>query len=344
MKKFRRGLVVGKFAPLHKGHEHLIRTASANCDNLYILSYSNPEFGGSEPEKREHWLNALFGDARSIVLTAKSAMTDFGLELPHNSANDDEHRAFVADVWRSWGDGSLDAVFTSENYGDGFALFLSKALAGSPEQGTVEHVLVDLERKVHSVSGTVLRSNIHELRHHLSPLVYSSFVRRICFVGAESTGKSTLSKLLAERFNTACVEEYGRTLWSEKGGNLEFKDMLQIAETHIKEEEFAAGRSFKYLFVDTTPLTTLLYSYNLFSKADERLVALADRSYDLTFLCYPDFPLVQDGTRKDEAFRRMQHEQHLAQLSAMGIIYIPLKGSLDKRLDRVVSAIKEIVD
>lgn len=344
MKRFRNGLIVGKFAPLHKGHEHLIRTALSSCDSVFILSYSDPEFAGSEPEKRERWLKALFSEARSLVLTAESARADFGLKLPPNSANDDEHRAFVAGVWQSWGGGRLDAVFTSENYGDGFARFLSKALADIPGQGAVEHVLVDLKRKVHNISGTVLRSNIHELRHNLSPLVYSSFVRRICFVGAESTGKTTLSKLLAKRFKTTCVEEYGRTLWDEKGGCLEFEDMLRIAETHIREEDLAAGRSFKYLFVDTSPLTTLLYSRNLFGTADERLVGMADRQYDLTFLCYPDFPLVQDGTRRDEAFRQMQHEQHLAQLATRGIGYIPLKGPLDQRLDRATSAIAEVID
>lgn len=46
--------------------------------------------------------------------------------------------------------------------------------------------------------------------------VYRSFVRRICLLGGESTGKSTLSKALADVLDTAYVAEFGRDYWEEK--------------------------------------------------------------------------------------------------------------------------------
>ncbi|MDP4366102.1 adenylyltransferase/cytidyltransferase family protein, partial [Escherichia coli] len=52
MKPFATGLVVGKFAPLHCGHEKLINTALAQCEELFIISYSVPEMPDCEPEKR----------------------------------------------------------------------------------------------------------------------------------------------------------------------------------------------------------------------------------------------------------------------------------------------------
>ena len=39
-KRFARGLVVGKFAPLHLGHERLIRQAREQCEQLVLLSLS----------------------------------------------------------------------------------------------------------------------------------------------------------------------------------------------------------------------------------------------------------------------------------------------------------------
>ncbi len=44
--RFRRGLVVGKFCPLHLGHELLINRARSQCDDLIVLSYTKPGFDG----------------------------------------------------------------------------------------------------------------------------------------------------------------------------------------------------------------------------------------------------------------------------------------------------------
>jgi HTH-type transcriptional regulator, transcriptional repressor of NAD biosynthesis genes len=41
----------------------------------------------------------------------------------------------------------------------------------------------------------------------------------------------------------------------------------------------------------------------MFGQAAADLVQLAQRRYDTMFLCSPDFPFVQDGTRRDAAFR-----------------------------------------
>jgi len=63
MSRFSTGLVVGKFAPLHLGHEHLIRTAFAQCERVVILSYTRPEFPSCGPEQRRAWLAARFPEA-----------------------------------------------------------------------------------------------------------------------------------------------------------------------------------------------------------------------------------------------------------------------------------------
>lgn len=333
MKEYRNGLIVGKFCPLHNGHEYLIRTALTKCEKLFVLSYTRPEFTGFEPEKRQRWLRSLFPEVWSIVISENSALSDFGLNMPDNDASENEHRAFVASIWPALVGEPLDVVFTSENYGDGFAQYLTEALRGRPGQAEVDHFLVDIERKAHNISGTAIRKDVHANRAYLPPIIYSSFVKRVCLIGAESTGKSTLAQLLAERLNTVHIEEFGRTLWEEKGGKLELDDMLQIALTHIRSEEVAAAKANRFLIVDTTPLTTLLYSQHLFAVAEDQLKVLATRKYDLTFLCFPDFPMVQDGTRRNESFRQLQHRQYLEQLEKRDIDYISLQGPLDVRLD-----------
>jgi HTH-type transcriptional regulator, transcriptional repressor of NAD biosynthesis genes len=294
MKRFRTGLVVGKFAPLHLGHEQVIRAALADCNDVVLLNYSRPEFLGCEPSRRAAWLAARFPESTRIVL-------DHATEpLPDNSDSDETHRAFCAAILRRDVGRPIDAIFTSEDYGPGFAADLTR------RQGTpVAHVSINQARDVIPVSGTALRADIHGLRHFLAPEVYATFIERVGILGGESTGKSTLAAALACEFGTTHVAEYGRELWGERDGQLVFDDLVSIAREQVRREETALldPATRRFLFCDTTPLTTLFYSHEMFHRAAPELDALAGRFYHHLILCADDFPFFQDGTRRDAAFR-----------------------------------------
>jgi NadR type nicotinamide-nucleotide adenylyltransferase len=165
--------------------------------------------------------------------------------------------------------GAVDAVFTSEAYGEGFAQELTRCFrARDPMASEVRHVLVDLERRQVPISSSRILADVHAHRAFLSPCVYASFVGRVCLLGGESTGKSTLAEALARHLATLSVAEYGRELWVRKSGRLAFEDLLHIAEVQAAREDEAAGRANRWLVCDTSPLTTLFYSRHLFGRAD----------------------------------------------------------------------------
>ena len=341
MKRFERGLVVGKLAPLHRGHELVINRAIAECDEVIVISYSRPELRGCEPDRRELWLAGRFPEVTRLIVSERGVsvngkLAELSLEIPNNDDAATPHRQFCARLCLDVLKNSIDAVFSSEGYGDGFAGELTKAFRAVNENGqAVVQVPVDPDRRQVPVSGTALRSNIHGLREFLSPEVYATFVKRVCLLGGESTGKSTLTAALARTHSTTHVEEYGRTLWEEKGGHLVFDDLLAIAKRQIALEEEAAQRAVRHLFCDTSPLTTLFYSHEMFGKADPALVALAERPYDHVFLCAPDFDFVQDGTRRERDFREHGHQWYVNELARRGIDYITLTGNLEERSERV---------
>jgi len=342
-KTFQRGLVVGKFCPLHHGHELLIRHALDACDEIIIISYTKPEFDGCGRMARERWIDALFPTATVLAIDDASLrelcrQRDLPIrEIPHNDAADAIHREFTG--WLCWHilDRKVDAVFTSEDYGDGFADALSTYFSGCTGSATqVRHVCVDKARSAIPISGTQIRSDPHLHRAFLSPDVYASFVRRICFLGGESSGKTTLAQMLAERCSTTWVAEYGRELWEQKNGALQFDDMLAIGREQVQREYARAAQAHRWLMCDTSPLTTLFYSLSMFGRAAPELEALAARRYDHVFLCTPDFPFVQDGTRKDEIFRQRQHEWYLDELGKRSIRFSSLSGPLDFRVETVI--------
>lgn len=339
--RHRRGLVVGKFCPLHRGHELVIDTALAQCNEVLLISYTQPAFEHCDADARERWLAERFPQTRRLVLDderfAALVAAHHGpgpATLPHNDDGDAAHRDFVGWLCDCVFDCSVDAVFTSEDYGDGFAAALTAYFRQrrDPQHIEVRHVCVDRERHAIPISGSAIRHDPHAHREHLSPMVYADFVQRACLLGGESSGKTTLAQALALRLGTAWVPEYGRQRWEVQGGALVFDDLLQIARIQLAQERQLSRQALRWLICDTSPLTTLLYCRDLFGRADPELERLAAHRYDHVFLCAPDFPFVQDGTRRDEAFRQRQHAWYVRELEMRGIAYTLLKGDTWQRL------------
>lgn len=339
-KLFEHGLIVGKFSPLHLGHEFLIKQAQLKCKKLFLLSWSLPEFQGFEAVRRQRWLNRRFPNVMAWVLTPDdvTVFQENGVQLPslpNNFDSEIDQRQFVADFCLEVIREPVDVVFTSEAYGDGFAAHLSDCF-GRP----VKHEELDRDRQIVPISATRLRSDIHGMRHFLAPEVYQDFVCRVGLLGGESTGKSTLALALAEALQTLSVPEFGRELWNIRNGDLTYDDMLYIGQTQVAREEDLLPHCCEYLICDTTPLTTLFYSRDLFAKADEKLELLAERKYAHLFLCADDIPFVQDGTRQGESFRSRQNQWYEDELKRRGWSYGLLTGSLSQRVQQALDYMK----
>jgi HTH-type transcriptional regulator, transcriptional repressor of NAD biosynthesis genes len=345
-KPFQRGLVVGKFSPLHRGHELVIRHAFELCREVVLISYSNPELPGCEAARRQRWLAQLFPQAHRLVVKDDWLRQRFpdrngSVTVPPNDAEDLVHRRFVGFLCAQGLGLTVDTVFTSEDYGDGFARELTNYFrehnSSAPE---VRHIQVDLRRTEVPVSGSQIRADVEANRHWLSPVVYASFVRRVCILGGESCGKSTLAEALAIHFGTVHVSEYGRELWEAKNGSLTYEDMLHIAQTQVAAEEQACLGAKRFLFCDTSPLTTLFYSQHLFQSAEAKLEQLAQRRYDLVVLCAADFAFVQDGTRQDANFRGRQNAWYINELDRRRVPFLQVTGGLSERIAQVRERLK----
>ena len=319
----KRGLVVGKFSPLHRGHVFIVGTALAACDEVLVLSWSQPEFPRCEAATRERWLRTAFPAARVLVLDPATHA------LPPNDADDETQRSFVARMldgiaWRP------DWVFTSERYGDGFAAHLARHWGHA-----VEHVCVDLARERFPVSGTALRGPAAARADWLSPQVLADLTPRVCVLGAESSGKSTLAAALADALDATCVAEFGREFWEQsppEGDVFSPAQLLTIAQEQVRREEAACRAARGLLVCDTSPLTTWVYAMLDHGAAPDELTALAQRRYDLAIYCASDFPFQQDGTRRGADFSRRQAEATLEALRTAGQPFVVAQGSLAQRV------------
>lgn len=345
MSRYALGLVVGKFAPLHRGHEWLVAHAAARCDRLLILSYARPEFAGCGVEARRAWLAARFPGQECLVVDdawLREACAAHGVEpcaMPANDEADAVQQQFLAWLLRDALRRAPDAMFCSEAYGPPCAAVLTRELGRR-----VDAVVVDQPRAAVPISATRLRTLLHgdraafaAARPWLAPEVRASFVRRVVLLGGESSGKTTLAAALAARLGTCWVAEYGRELWEARAGRLDEDDLHAIGREQLRREDAAAGEAQGVLVCDTSPLTTAGYFLWMFGRSDPELEQLAGRRYDAVVLCAPDFPFVQDGTRREAAFRLRQHAWYLERLGAMDVPVFVAAGAPGERLDAVAA-------
>ena len=122
---------------------------------------------------------------------------------------------------------------------------------------------------------------------------------RICFHGAESTGKSVLAEKLAHELGCPWVPEYGRTYCEERGTDLDMGDLLAIAEGQQAAEQAAisvmgTGQP-RLVLLDTDQLMTAAWAQMLFDDVPPALMAYPKA--DLYLLFAADVPWVDDGTR-----------------------------------------------
>lgn len=340
-RRYRLGLVVGKFAPLHLGHEWLVQKAAEQCERLLVLSYTKPEFERCDVARRRQWLATRFSEHECLVIDdawLADACKRRGVTvrpMPTNAAEDAVQQGWLAWLLRDVLERRPDAMFSSEDYGPPCAAMLAQAF-----DQTVEAVVVDRARVHMPISATAIRTSPQTARQWMAPEVAGAFVRRLVLLGGESTGKTTLATALAERLGTLWVAEYGRELWEQQGG-LSEADLLEVARGQVLREDAAAcaiaasASACDWLVCDTSPLTTLGYSGWMFGRCDSRLVALAARSYDAIVLCEPDFPFVQDGTRQEEGFRLKQHAWYAERLKQGTTPWLAVGGSLSQRTTAV---------
>lgn len=278
---YKNSVIIGKFMPPHYGHLYMIDTAVALSDHVYLLVYTMTK----EPIPGQFRYEALEKHYRSTPnITVKWINED----LPQYP---DEHLLF----WEIWTKElkkrtgvEIDCVFGSEEYVKTLGDLLN-----------CNHYIVDIERKVVPTSGTSCRKDFFAEWDNIIPEFRKYLVKRVAILGGESTGKSTLTKLLATAFKTNYVEEYGREHCEMKDpSTFTTEDFTIISKTQNFLVSIALETSNKYLFCDTESVTTQGFHQMMLGElSDELALNITREKYDFYFLLAPSIPFVQDGTR-----------------------------------------------
>lgn len=162
---------------------------------------------------------------------------------------------------------------------------------------------------------------------------------RVCFHGAESTGKTMLARKLAQEFGCPLAAEYGRTYAETIGTNFRLVDLTAIAARQNRMMREACAGNPPLVLLDTDPLMTAAWAEMLFGYAPEVLFGY-DKA-ELYLLFEPDVPFVEDGTRffGSEAERARFAALAEDMLVRAGVGFVRIAGRWEKREEKVRAAI-----
>lgn len=169
----------------------------------------------------------------------------------------------------------------------------------------------------------------------------TSPITRVAILGAESSGKSILAEALAAHYQTVWVPEYLREFVTTQQRVPKEEEQILIANMQVQRENELALRAKNWLFCDTSPLMTAIYSQHYFKQTDAELVRLEQsHTYDFTLVTAPDFPWSEDGLQRESAVVRQHiHEKLLGILEEREIPFLLVEGSLTERVEQVQFAL-----
>ena len=117
----KRGLALGKCAPLHRGHQLVIETALSEMDETVVIVYDAPETTSVPLAVRSGWIRALYPSVRVIEAWDGPNEVGYTPELMRT------HERYVIDAL---GIGGITHFYSSEPYGDHMSRALGRSIAG----------------------------------------------------------------------------------------------------------------------------------------------------------------------------------------------------------------------
>jgi len=171
-------------------------------------------------------------------------------------------------------------------------------------------------------------------------------MKKVIIIGPESTGKSTLSRQLAEHYNTVWCPEFAREYLLEKGMNYTFEDLINIAHGQIElEDTLLTEAKNGFYFIDTDMYVMKVWCEVAFQKCHTWILKqIASRKYDFYLLCCTDLPWQQDALREypELSVREKIFKMYKDIAINSGNMWSEISGTDAQRLQMAVSIIDTV--
>ncbi|AQT78677.1 transcriptional regulator [Mycolicibacterium litorale] len=344
MNSYRHGLLVGKFYPPHLGHHAAIRAAAEQCERFTVLVMAAAVETVALAD-RVAWLQAEHGSDPGVRIVGIRCDAPVDVTNPRVWAA--QVATMTAALRRTGGPVEVDAVFSAEDYGAELARWFGAK---------------DVRLTRTGLSATAVRHDLAGRWADLAPATRAGLAARIVLVGAESTGTTTLSRLLRDHYRarggvwalTQCVEEFGREYTERKcGEGADVSDLIWsasefdvIGAEQARREQAAAAAGSPVLICDTDAFATAVWERRYLgsaSRSGQPWTQVPPRAVYLV-TDHDGVPWHDDGMREgDLDVRAAMTGWFVEALTTAGHSWVLLTGSVSERLDVAVRTIDPLL-
>lgn len=169
-------------------------------------------------------------------------------------------------------------------------------------------------------------------------------LKKVVVIGPECTGKSSLSALLADHYNTVWVPEYARIYIDQLDRPYQEQDLVEIAKGQLALEDQKAIEANALLICDTDAIVIKIWFEYKYGYCPEEIRSIIKtRKYDLYLLTYIDIPWEDDPQRENPNLRQFFYDLFKRELKQLNVNYIEVKGDLKQRQTIAVTAINKLL-
>jgi len=158
---------------------------------------------------------------------------------------------------------------------------------------------------------------------------------RVCLIGPECTGKTTLAAQLSAHFGVPWVPEFAREYAERVARELTADDVEPIARGQMALEDAAPNEGL--VILDTDLISTVVYARHYYGRCPEWIETAAKaRKADLYLLTDIDLPWIPDSLRDSAAPRDAFYGEFAQTLKNYNANVGPITG------DRFTAAVKQL--
>ncbi len=164
---------------------------------------------------------------------------------------------------------------------------------------------------------------------------------KFAFTGPESSGKTTLSKAIAEKIQANYYPEFSREYLNNRNGTYTKKDLDKIA---LGQFEFINQIDKKNQVYDTEMLVIQIWSEFKYHSCSELILNLVQQQQiDHYFLCSPDIPYEEDPLRECPEQRDELFDIYLNKLKTYKVPFSIIKGTPSERIEKTLEIILNLL-
>ena len=167
---------------------------------------------------------------------------------------------------------------------------------------------------------------------------------KIAITGPESTGKSTISKALAEHFQVHWFPEYARDYLTPREGKYDYDDLKIIAQ---EQEEKRSSKKIAdhVVFYDTENLVIQIWAEYKYGKVDPFITKLVQRQeFDHYFLASPEgMAWEYDPLRENPVERKALFIHYKSAVESHNFPHTILTGDANERIEKAINITEELL-